>query len=331
MRFKGSHRKPRELRNREASRGEAARRDDNAYSPSPPEPGQRPEARHVRPRSNQPRDRFGRFRKAGRDDDFALGPGSDRPGALDAATAGEAVTGRYSRRRTVRPGAGDYTWRDFELDDEPPRVEPYPPGVPHFSDGRRNCGVLEEILYRQWDARLGPPTPEVIRAVDSLASLPEPLKERLAGGLDGIYVGPGGVPQLDDMGHLRDRPLPSGRATWDICAGAYGDRKIIVGDRPSPTPDVMLHEVGHALDDIDGEDGGWTSDSPAFRALYEQCRPHLSSGFHRQPDALGRREFFADAFAAISSRQRPALVDMLAGNIRTALEVMLFFNRRYGI
>ena len=53
--------------------------------------------------------------------------------------------------------------------------------------------------------------------------------------------------------------------------------------------------------------------------------------FHRQPNALGRREFFADAFAAISSRQRPALVDMLGGNIRTALEVMLFFNRRYGI
>ncbi|MCP9952852.1 hypothetical protein [Actinomadura madurae] len=191
--------------------------------------------------------------------------------------------------------------------------------------------MLESVLYRQWDVREGPPPPEVIGAVDSLASLPEALKEKLADGLDGIYVGPGGVPQLDDMGHLRDRPLPSGRATWDICAGAYGDRKIVVGDRPSPTPDVMLHEVGHALDDIDGDDGEWTSDSPAFRRLYEECRPHLASEFHRQPDALGRREFFADAFAAISSRQRPALVDMLAGNIRTALEVMLFFNRRYGI
>jgi len=46
---------------------------------------------------------------------------------------------------------------------------------------------------------------------------------------------------------------------------------------------------------------------------------------------LGRREFFADAFASIASRQRPALVDMLGGNIRIALDVMLFFNRRYGI
>ncbi|MEO3825318.1 hypothetical protein [Actinomadura sp. B10D3] len=330
MRFKGVHRKTREMRPREAFRGGRHRpdaaADDVAYAPSPPDSGQ------VRPRSNQPRDRFGRFRKAGRDDDYAVG--RDRPdaaGPVDTAGGPRGLTGRFGRRGHGRPRAGDYSWRDFELEDERLRVEPYPPGTPHAADGRRHCGVLESVLYRQWDVREGPPPPEVIGAVDSLASLPEPLKEKLADGLDGIYVGPGGVPQLDDMGHLRDRPLPSGRATWDICAGAYGDHKIVVGDRPSPTPDVMLHEVGHALDDIDGDDGEWTSDSPAFRALYEECRPHLASEFHRQPDALGRREFFADAFAAISSRQRPALVDMLAGNIRTALEVMLFFNRRYGI
>ena len=344
MRFKGVHRKRRELWARQSARGDRAHggelrdsardevrdevRDGAAYSPSPPDSGQ------VRPRSNQPRDRFGRFRKAGRDDDFALGSDGDRPsdGPVDGDTdTARGLTGRFGRRRPGRPKPGDYSWNDFELDDDRLRVEPYPPGAPHAADGRRNCGVLESVLYRQWDARQGPPPPEVIGAVDSLASLPEPLKEKLVSGLDGIYVGPGGVPQLDDMGHLRDRPLPSGRATWDICAGAYGDRKIVVGDRPSPTPDVMLHEVGHALDDIDGDDGEWTSDSPAFTRLYEECLPHLASGFHRQPNALGRREFFADAFAAISSRQRPALVDMLGGNIRMALEVMLFFNRRYGI
>lgn len=344
MRFKGVHRKPREFRG--FSRGgpfrPADRADDRAadpgYAPSPPDTG--------RPRRDQPRDRFGRFRKSGRDDAFTRAPGDAAPVEADAGldtgldTGGgagpdrtaEGFGGRYARRR---PGAGrgrtgDLSWRDFELDDAPPRVEPHPPGTPHEADGRRHCGVLERILHRQWDVRDGPPTPEVVRAVESLAGLPDALKERLAAGLDGVYVGPGGVPQLDDMGHLRDRPLPSGRATWDVCAGAYGDRKIVVGDRPSPTPDVMLHEVGHALDDIEGG-AGWTSDTAAFRALYAQCRPHLASDFHRQPDALGRREFFADAFAAISSRQRPALVDMLGGDIRTALEVMLFFNRTFGI
>ena len=120
-------------------------------------------------------------------------------------------------------------------------------------------------------------------------------------------------------------------ATWDACAGAYGERKIIVGSRPSATPDVMCHEVGHALDDIDGSGGMWQSDSGEFRSLYERCLPRLVSDFHRQEGALGRREFFADAFAAIASRQRPALVDMLGGETRIALDIMLFFNVRYGI
>ncbi|GLW65845.1 hypothetical protein Arub01_40890 [Actinomadura rubrobrunea] len=316
MRFRGIHRKLRESRGRDAT-----------YSPSPPDSPPEPVrgTRRVRPRTNQPRDRFGRFRKAGRDDEFTAA-------AADAAGPDAPARGvRPPRGRRVGPGDG-FSWSDYELDDpRPPRAEPHPPGVPHPPDGRRHCGVLESILHRQWDARQGPPTPEVIRAVESLAALPDPLKVKLAAGLDGIYVGPGGVPQLDDMGHLRDRPLPSGTATWDVCAGAYGDRKIVVGDRPSPTPDVMMHEVGHALDDIDGGPDGWTSDSPEFRALYDRVRPHLASDFHKQPDALGRREFFADAFAAISSRQRPALVDMLAGDIRLALDVMLFFNRRFGI
>ncbi|MFC5748634.1 hypothetical protein [Actinomadura rugatobispora] len=387
MRFKGIHRRPRGTR-------------DAAYAPSPPEAGGRVERRAEprrflpRPRSKQPRDRFGRFRRVPRETPQAqareaqdvlgreaqeaqqlLGREAQATGgsAAGRAAGGRGATGWSAREQAARgqdaltprsaadaaarlpgsvperppgrapgrPEAGSdarprvYSWSDFELDDEPgaeppPRARPRRPGAPRMADGLDHCGVLESVLYRQWDERRGPPPPEVIRAVDSLAALPDQLKVKLAGGLEGIYVGPGGVPQLDDMGHLRDRPLPSGRATWDICAGAYGDGKIVVGDRPSPTPDVMMHEVGHALDDIDGEDG-WRSDSPAFRELYERCRPHLASEFHRQPDTLGRREFFADAFAAISARQRPALVDMLAGDIRMALDVMLFFNRRYGI
>ena len=200
----------------------------------------------------------------------------------------------------------------------------------HSAPGHRHCGLLEKILHRQWNAGELPP-PQIVLAVDRLAEFPQLIKERLVAGLDAIYVGPGGVPDLDDMGSLSGMPLPSGRATWDACAGAYGDRKVIVGSRPSPTPDVMCHEIGHALDDIDGGAGSWQSDSPEFSALYGQCRPWMSTEFHRQPGPLGRREFFADAFAAIASSQRPALVEMLGGNTRVALHVMLYFNVRYGI
>lgn len=186
------------------------------------------------------------------------------------------------------------------------------------------------MLWRQWDPSV-PPPPDVITAIDRLADLPRQIKEKLAAGLDGIYVGPGGVPELDDMTALRGVPLPSGKATWDACAGAYGERRIIVGSRPSPTPDVMCHEIGHALDDLDSPPGRWQSDSAEFRMIYDRCQEHLASDFHRQPGGLGRKEFFADAFAAIASGQRPALVDMLGGDTRTALGVMLYFNRRYGI
>ncbi len=211
-----------------------------------------------------------------------------------------------------------------------PFAAAHPRERPRAADGRRHCGSLEAILWRQWDPA-SPPPQQVVAAVDRLAELPMRIKEKLADGLDAIFIGPGGVPELDDMTSLRGVPLPAGRATWDACAGAYGERKIVVGSRPSPTPDVMCHEVGHALDDLDSPPGKWQSDSAEFRMLYDQCQPHFASDFHRQPGGLGRKEFFADAFAAIASRQRPALVDMLSGDTRTALQVMLYFNRRYGI
>jgi hypothetical protein len=212
-----------------------------------------------------------------------------------------------------------------------PFAKAHPAGFPLTGDGRRNCGPLESILWRQWDPVRNAPPPQVIAAIDRLAEFPRALQEKLAAGLDGIYVGAGGVPDLDDMAALHGVALPSGKATWDACAGAYGDRKIVVGTRPSPTPDVLCHEVGHALDDLDSPPGKWQSDSAEFRLIYDQCQPYIASDFHRQRGGLGRKEFFADSFAAIASAQRPALVDMLSGNTRIALRVMLYFNRRYGI
>jgi hypothetical protein len=212
-----------------------------------------------------------------------------------------------------------------------PFAHPHPDGNPGpVRDGRVNCGPLEKILWRQWEEDAVPP-PQAVSAVERLASFPLELQRKLADGLTGIYVGAGGVPELDDMGDLRGVPLPGGRATWDACAGAYGEKKIVVGTRPSPTPDVVCHEVGHALDDLDSPPGKWQSDSAEFRLIYDQCQNYLASDFHRQRGGLGRKEFFADSFAAIASAQRPALVDMLSGNTRMALRVMLFFNRRYGI
>jgi hypothetical protein len=325
-----------------------AMRPENPAQPMPG--GGAREGRGVLRGSGQPAMRAGaaraRVREAPVDSDAIGVPGAARPpvqaasrsrqhwledaapAAAHAAAAGAAdievagvVTGvpRQSIGR-VRP-----PWRA-----RLPFAPPHAIQRPLTADGRRNCGSLEGILWRQWDAAAAPPA-EVVAAIDRLAELPEKIKQSLAYGLDAIFVGPGGVPELDEMTGLRGVPLPSGRASWDACAGAYGERKIVVGSQPSPTPDVMCHEVGHALDDLDSPPGKWQSDSAEFRMLYEQCQSHLASDFHLQPGGLGRKEFFADAFAAIASRQRPALVDMLGGDTRTALTVMLYFNRRYGI
>jgi hypothetical protein len=256
-----------------------------------------------------------------------------QPGQAQAAAVRSAELARVAAGIPRQPdGFGQSSWRPAMAVAHAglPYASAHPRERPRAADGRRNCGSLEAILWRQWDPA-SPPPREVVAAVDRLAELPMRIKEKLAAGLDAIFVGPGGVPELDDMTSLRGVPLPAGRATWDACAGAYGERKIVVGSRPSPTPDVMCHEVGHALDDLDSPPGKWQSDSAEFRILYEQCQPNFASDFHRQPGGLGRKEFFADAFSAIASRQRPALVDMLSGDTRTALQVMLYFNRRYGI
>jgi hypothetical protein len=249
--------------------------------------------------------------------------------AREAAVADARAEALTRTAAGIPPQNGHRTWREG-LRASLPFAAPHAQGQPWSGDGRRHCGSLEAILWRQWDSMMLPP-PEIVEAVDRLAELPEQIKEKLAAGLDAIFVGPGGVPELDEMTALRGVPLPSGQASWDACAGAYGDRKVVVGSRPSPTPDVVCHEVGHALDDLDSPPGKWQSDSAQFRVLYDQCEPHLASDFHRQPGGLGRKEFFADAFAGIASGQRPALVDMLSGDTRTALRVMLYFNRRYGI
>jgi len=241
----------------------------------------------------------------------------DAPRASAAARAEQARAVQARQRAAVQVGDARASWG-------------YAADARQAAVGYRDCGPLEKVLHRDWAQEALPP-PEVVRAIDRLAELPLSVSERLADGVDAIYVGPGGVPDLDDMSRLRGVPLPSGRATWDACAGAYGERKIIIGTRPSATPDVVCHEIGHALDDLDGSGSRWQSDSGDFLALYERCQPRLVSDFHRQNGSLGRREFFADAFAAIASSQRPALVDMLGGDTRTALDVMLYFNVRYGI
>jgi hypothetical protein len=80
---------------------------------------------------------------------------------------------------------------------EPTWYPPHPPDThPVPRDGRRHCGVLEEVLRRQWGPDTGQPTADMVVAVDRLAGLPVHIASRLAAGLDGIWIGLGPVTGL---------------------------------------------------------------------------------------------------------------------------------------
>ncbi|HXA59354.1 MAG TPA: hypothetical protein VNW94_09360, partial [Streptosporangiaceae bacterium] len=77
-------------------------------------------------------------------------------------------------------------------------------------DGRRHCGILERVLRRQWDPVEGLPPTELIAAVDRLALLPVHIASRLADELQGLWLGPGNIPDLDDLQGLAGQLAPSG-------------------------------------------------------------------------------------------------------------------------
>ncbi|GAA2627775.1 hypothetical protein GCM10010411_76230 [Actinomadura fulvescens] len=198
--------------------------------------------------------------------------------------------------------------------------------MPDQGDGRLHTGELERIAWRQWTPDTPAPSSPLVEVVRSLAALPASIKQALADGLYGIWIGPGSVCDLDAMGHLRGLALPSGRGRWEDCGGAYVSKSILLGDRPTPTPDVALHEVGHALDDLHGPPRGLISDQPLWRAIYETCLPYLTEDLHRAPAPLGSCEFFADSLAACAKPATVELSDWLGGD-RVLINLVASFHR----
>ena len=101
-----------------------------------------------RPRLLQPRDARGRFRKAEPGEEMLRRPETPEGDAADAPDApGEHP---LSADSSGEEAGRSYTWRDFELGEDLPRASPHPSDAADVRDGRRHCGALEDILYRQW-------------------------------------------------------------------------------------------------------------------------------------------------------------------------------------
>jgi hypothetical protein len=206
-----------------------------------------------------------------------------------------------------------------------PHCRPLPPDThPIPRDGRRHCGHLEAILIRQWQDGTPAPFPALVQTIDRLAELPSHIADRLVSEIRGIWVGPGPIPGLDGLGYLRGVPLHPGQpeVTWDLIAGAFTDGLLTVGSIRSASYDVTLHEIGHALDQIDQ-----MSASAEFRALHSLCRPVLVNPFYRDRPA----ELFAEGFTLVTTNYLAGLVMMMNGNEARAEALWAYFRRHYQI
>jgi len=141
--------------------------------------------------------------------------------------------------------------------------------------------------------------PKIQRWVRHLAQIPSALHTRLVqAGLTEIHLGNCGVPDLDNLGHLRDI-TPRGWAagsSWDQVEGCYdSDTKIIVaGNALGGSNSRILHEYGHAVGDLLGHDH-----DHELIAAHIRCYSRLSP-YYKQGGAgalAGREEMFAESFA----------------------------------
>lgn len=200
--------------------------------------------------------------------------------------------------------------------------DPHPPEThPLTADGRRHCGILEQVIRRQWRPDTIPPA-ELVAAVDFLATLPGFLASRLADWLDGIWLGDATVPGLDDLGHMAGQPLREGSATtWDVVPGALVGRTMVIGTGEHLSVSLAGHEVGHAVEQMDG-----MADDEEWQTIMKMCRDHLFSDKFADP-----REWWAESWAAVATRQFGALQRMLSGRRDLFMVVAMYHARHYGL
>lgn len=178
-------------------------------------------------------------------------------------------------------------------------------------------------MTRAWDAGTFPPT-ECLLAVMTLAAVPKALARCLADHLSGgIVVGVGSVPDLPGFERLRKQPLPLQQDSWERSAGVYDPaaRGIGVGSVPSPSVSVCGHELGHAVDDLDGRpsQGEW------WRVLHT-----LRAGRLAEPYQADTAELFAESFACVLTRRAARLIRLL-GDEAAAEQVYRWMAGRYGL
>lgn len=177
---------------------------------------------------------------------------------------------------------------------------------------------LAERLHREWHGR---PSLRNTIALDRLTELPNHLAELLVRDdtVRSIHIGTGGVPDLDDMSALRGVPVRNNLSDlWDNRAGAFRDGRLLVGDLPAATVDLMAHELGHAISVADH----MASYHREFAHLFRTALPTAPRAWH------DREEFFAEAWASVFVQDDERIVE-LAGAEDLAEHLWVWFAVKY--
>lgn len=189
-------------------------------------------------------------------------------------------------------------------------------------DGRRNCGVVEQVLRRQWDPDRGLPPASLIHAIDRIAGLPVHLASRMATWLDGLWLGDGAVPDLDDLWFLRGQLVrDDSKILWDHEPAAVIGRTMVLGTGDHLSVSLVDHELGHVLDMMDG-----MSDRPDWQTIMWRCRPLVLHPRYQDP-----AELWAEGYAHVATGELRRLTRLLGGNSEIMEMMWAYYRHQLGL
>lgn len=158
--------------------------------------------------------------------------------------------------------------------------------------------------------------------IDRLAAQPVHIASLVINELDELWVGMGGVPDLDHMGYLAGQPVrPGSSIVWDDVPGATVGRTVVIGTGHSVSASLVDHELAHVV-----ERSRQMTEHRDWQTIMMRCRPHLI--VERWYDPL---EWWAEGWALVATGQLARLVRILNGHEEVAEMVARYYVRRYGL
>ncbi|MBO3748160.1 hypothetical protein J5X84_18965 [Streptosporangiaceae bacterium NEAU-GS5] len=158
-------------------------------------------------------------------------------------------------------------------------------------------GALEPLLHLEPGH-----SAELAGAAAALAELSGRAARRLAGALDGIWLGETALPGLAALVHLcAADTVPRPRPPVDLAPAA--GRRIVIGSGPHVSGSLAHHAAGHALCGLDR-----AHLSPEWARIMRRCAPV----FRLPHYAAAAEEWWAESYALVATGAAHRLFTLLS-------------------